>query len=61
MVGAIMRRWLFLLSGYQSSAPPVKSAQFLYIVSGALTQMQGQVPTDAFDGENGYVAPSQEI
>ncbi|KZP32937.1 hypothetical protein FIBSPDRAFT_882239 [Athelia psychrophila] len=47
--------------GYQSSAPPVKSAQFLYIVSGALTQMQGQVPTDAFDGENGYVAPSLEV
>ncbi|KAF8205100.1 hypothetical protein BJ912DRAFT_940253 [Pholiota molesta] len=31
---------------------PVKSAPFLYIFSGALTQMQGQVPQDAFDGEN---------
>lgn len=38
--------------GYQSSPPPVKSALFLYIVTGALTQMQGQVPQGAFDGEN---------
>ncbi|KAF8165228.1 hypothetical protein B0H34DRAFT_688376 [Crassisporium funariophilum] len=38
--------------GYQSSPPPVKSAPFFYIFAGALTQMQGQVPTDAFDGEN---------
>ncbi|KAF9476482.1 hypothetical protein BDN70DRAFT_882304 [Pholiota conissans] len=38
--------------GYQTSPPPVKSAPFLYIFSGALTQMQGQVPQDAFDGEN---------
>lgn len=37
---------------YQSSPPPVKSAPFLYLISGALTQMQGQVPPDAFDGEN---------
>jgi len=38
--------------GYQSSPPPVKAADFLYILSGALTQMQGQIPPDAFDGEN---------
>ncbi|KJA30151.1 hypothetical protein HYPSUDRAFT_126231 [Hypholoma sublateritium FD-334 SS-4] len=38
--------------GYQTSPPPVKSAPFLYIFSGALTQMQGQVPQNAFDGEN---------
>ena len=37
--------------GYQSSPPPVKTADFLYILSGALTQMQGQIPPDAFDGE----------
>ncbi|KAF9464428.1 hypothetical protein BDZ94DRAFT_1216503 [Collybia nuda] len=41
-----------LAIGYQSSPPPVKSAPFLYIITGALTQMQGQVPQDAFDGEN---------
>jgi hypothetical protein len=38
--------------GYQSAPPPVKSAPFLYIFSGALTQIQGQVPPDAFEGEN---------
>ena len=30
----------------------MKSAPFLYLISGALTQMQGQVPPDAFEGEN---------
>ncbi|KXN86416.1 hypothetical protein AN958_10278 [Leucoagaricus sp. SymC.cos] len=38
--------------GYQTSSPPVKSAPYLYILSGALSQLQGQVPSDAFDGEN---------
>ena len=38
--------------GYQSSPPPVKAAPFLYIFPGALTQIQGQVPPDAFVGEN---------
>ncbi|EDR12915.1 uncharacterized protein LACBIDRAFT_311935 [Laccaria bicolor S238N-H82] len=41
-----------LVIGYQSSPPPVKSASFLYVVKGALTQMQGQVPPDAFEGEH---------
>jgi hypothetical protein len=40
-----------LVIGYQSSPPPAKSAPFLYIVPGALTQMQGQLPPDAFQGE----------
>ncbi|KAH6915331.1 hypothetical protein BKA70DRAFT_1258678 [Coprinopsis sp. MPI-PUGE-AT-0042] len=38
--------------GYQTSPPPVKSAPYLYILAGALSQVQGQVPPDAFDGEN---------
>ncbi|KAF8914022.1 hypothetical protein CPB84DRAFT_1758176 [Gymnopilus junonius] len=38
--------------GYQTSPPPVKNAPFLYILSGSLTLMQGQLPPDAFDGEN---------
>ncbi|PPR07216.1 hypothetical protein CVT26_012649 [Gymnopilus dilepis] len=38
--------------GYQTAPPPVKNAPFLYVLPGALTQMQGQLPTDAFDGEN---------
>ncbi|KAH7916166.1 hypothetical protein BJ138DRAFT_1169478 [Hygrophoropsis aurantiaca] len=41
-----------LLVGYQSSPPPLKSAPFLYILKGALTQMQGQVPKDALDGDS---------
>ncbi|RDB22759.1 hypothetical protein Hypma_010052 [Hypsizygus marmoreus] len=41
-----------LAIGYQSSPPPVKSSPYFYILTGALTQMQGQVPQDAFDGAN---------
>ncbi|TFK55999.1 hypothetical protein OE88DRAFT_1652562 [Heliocybe sulcata] len=37
--------------GYQSTPPPEKSGPYLYIIKGALTQMQGQVAADAFDGE----------
>ncbi|KAG9219008.1 hypothetical protein CCMSSC00406_0001418 [Pleurotus cornucopiae] len=40
------------LPGYQHTPPPAKSSPFIYILSGALTQMQGQLPQDAFDGEN---------
>ncbi|KII95053.1 hypothetical protein PLICRDRAFT_33880 [Plicaturopsis crispa FD-325 SS-3] len=43
--------------GYQSTPPPAKSGPFVYIIAGALTQMQGQVPHDAFDGENDVVPP----
>jgi len=42
-----------LLIGYQSTPPPAKSGPFLYILSGALSQVQGKVPEDAFDGEQG--------
>jgi len=44
--------------GYQSTPLPVKSGPFVYIGAGALTQMQGQVPHDAFDGENGFGSDS---
>jgi len=44
------------IAGYQSTPPPAKSGPFMYIAVGALTQMQGQVPQDAFDGENGFVS-----
>ncbi|KAF8639764.1 hypothetical protein AX17_001025 [Amanita inopinata Kibby_2008] len=37
--------------GYQSTPPPIKSGPFIYILPGALTQMQGQVSPDAFDME----------
>ncbi|KAI0081693.1 hypothetical protein K474DRAFT_1587324 [Panus rudis PR-1116 ss-1] len=46
-----------LLVGYQSTPPPIKSGPFVYILKGALTQMQGQVPTDAFEDEK--LLPSQ--
>lgn len=34
---------------YQMTPPPTKTSPFLYIFPGALTQSQGQVPSDAFD------------
>ncbi|KAI0052979.1 hypothetical protein FA95DRAFT_1482535 [Auriscalpium vulgare] len=37
--------------GYQTTPPPAKSGPFLYILKGAVTQVQGQTPADAFDGE----------
>ncbi|KAI0251258.1 hypothetical protein BJV78DRAFT_1083987, partial [Lactifluus subvellereus] len=36
---------------YQSNPPPISAGPFLYIFKGALTQVQGQLPPDAFDGE----------
>ncbi|TFL05954.1 hypothetical protein BDV98DRAFT_560918 [Pterulicium gracile] len=38
-----------LLIAYQSTPPPVKSGEYVYIVPGSLTQVQGQVPADAFE------------
>jgi hypothetical protein len=38
--------------GYQSTPPPPKSGPYIYIYTGALSRIQGQVPTDAFEGEN---------
>jgi len=37
--------------GYQSTPPPAKSGPFVYIMTGALTERQGQMPQNAF-GEN---------
>ncbi|TDL29432.1 hypothetical protein BD410DRAFT_736338 [Rickenella mellea] len=42
--------------GYQSTPPPMKSGPFVYILQGALTQVQGQIPTDAFDRDPSVVA-----
>ncbi|KAI0723207.1 hypothetical protein C8Q76DRAFT_722065 [Earliella scabrosa] len=36
---------------YQATPPPPKSGPFLYILKGALSQLQGQVPPDAFEDE----------
>jgi hypothetical protein len=32
----------------------------MYILSGALTAMQGHLPPDAFDGENGTVQHDEQ-
>jgi hypothetical protein len=51
------RQWRFhcprctLPIGYQTTPPPAKGP-FLYINRGALTQHQGEVPAEAFLGEN---------
>ena len=37
---------------YQSTPPPVKSGQYLYILKGALSLIQGQIPSDAFEDED---------
>ncbi|PVG03617.1 hypothetical protein CPB86DRAFT_779351 [Serendipita vermifera] len=40
---------------YQNEQPPVKNAPFVYILSGSLSLIQGQVPEDAFEGEDDMV------
>jgi len=35
---------------YQPNPPPATTGPFLYILKGALTQVQGQLPPDAFYG-----------
>src|SRR5258708_4624788 len=37
---------------YQPNPPPATAGPFLYIFKGALTQVQGQLPSDAFDNLN---------
>lgn len=36
---------------YQTTAPPAGSGPFLYILKGAMTELQGRIPPDAFDEE----------
>ncbi|KAF8528965.1 hypothetical protein BU17DRAFT_36705 [Hysterangium stoloniferum] len=56
--GGHERQWRYhcprctLPIGYQVSPPPDKGP-FLYLMKGSLTQHQGEVPVDAFAGENG--------
>ncbi|EIW71660.1 hypothetical protein TREMEDRAFT_28127 [Tremella mesenterica DSM 1558] len=37
---------------YQVTPPPPGSAPFLYVLKGAMTELQGRVPPDAFEGES---------
>jgi len=38
--------------GYQTTPPPIKSGPYIYLNFGAVTQQQGMVPPEAFEGEN---------
>jgi hypothetical protein len=37
--------------GYQPTPPPVKSGRFLYLQHGGMTENQGTVPPEAWEGE----------
>lgn len=39
---------------YQTGPPPAGSSPFLYVLRGALTEVQGRLPRDAFLGETAY-------
>ncbi|KAL1408219.1 hypothetical protein Q8F55_005025 [Vanrija albida] len=41
---------------YQSSPGPAGSAPFFYILKGAMTEQQGRIPPDAFEGEDEVAA-----
>ncbi|KAJ9112377.1 hypothetical protein QFC19_000798 [Naganishia cerealis] len=36
---------------YQTTGPPIGSGKFLYVLPGGLTEHQGRIPADAFEGE----------
>nr|GAT59983.1 predicted protein [Mycena chlorophos] len=46
---------------YQTTPPPVKSAPYLYILPGALSHAQGQLPPDAFDREEPEVGDARDL
>lgn len=37
---------------YQTTPPPAGDAPFVYVLKGALTEHQGRLPPDAFEGED---------
>ncbi|CAE6476243.1 unnamed protein product [Rhizoctonia solani] len=45
-----------LLIGYQSTPGPIKSGPFVYILWGSVSQVQGQYPPEAFEGEQEALA-----
>ncbi|KZS97759.1 hypothetical protein SISNIDRAFT_546815 [Sistotremastrum niveocremeum HHB9708] len=47
--------------GYQITPPPAKSGPFFYLLRGALTQIQGQLPVDAFEGEEDVQGVEGEV
>lgn len=38
--------------GYQTTPPPIKSGPYVYLNFGSVTQQQGMVPPEAFEGEH---------
>ncbi|KAF7332034.1 hypothetical protein MKEN_00083700 [Mycena kentingensis (nom. inval.)] len=57
--GGVERQYKFscgrctLPIAYQTTPPPVKAGAYLYVLHGSLSQVQGQIPPEAFDGEEG--------
>jgi len=55
----VERQWRYhcrrceLQIGYQCCPPPAAAGTYLYILKGAVTPSQGQLPPDAFEGDNG--------
>ncbi|WWC65966.1 uncharacterized protein I303_108588 [Kwoniella dejecticola CBS 10117] len=45
---------------YQSTLPPAGDGPFLYILKGSMTELQGRLPPDAFEGEED-LQPSEAI
>ncbi|KAG8694072.1 hypothetical protein FRC08_008726 [Ceratobasidium sp. 394] len=45
-----------LMIGYQSTPAPTKTGPFVYILWGAVSQVQGQCPPEAFEGEEAALA-----
>ncbi|WVF68588.1 hypothetical protein IAT40_003357 [Kwoniella sp. CBS 6097] len=37
---------------YQTAPPPAGDGPFLYILKGSMTELQGRIPPDAFEGED---------
>ncbi|ORX37869.1 hypothetical protein BD324DRAFT_623602 [Kockovaella imperatae] len=44
---------------YQTGPPPSGESPFLYIPKGSMTELQGRIPPDAFDGEEHL--PAKEL
>ncbi|KAK6908781.1 hypothetical protein V866_002373 [Kwoniella sp. B9012] len=45
---------------YQTSPPPAGDGPFLYILKGSMTELQGRIPPDAFEGEEA-IPPSDDL
>ncbi|GHJ84376.1 hypothetical protein NliqN6_0778 [Naganishia liquefaciens] len=46
---------------YQTTPPPIASGTYLYIVRGGLTEQQGRIPADAFEGEERVALSERDL